>query len=112
MRCEICGSPRERPGQAHSCRTDRVVPEPEAANFALAARRVVRFGVVYAVLVALVSSLGVAGYAAVRSGVADPTTVGTQASVLLVRMISGLVGWSACSACWSPRSSGSSAPTG
>jgi hypothetical protein len=99
MRCEICDSPLDRPGQAHSCRTDRTVPDAAAETFALAGRRVVRFGVVYAVVVALVSGLGLAGYAAVRSGIADPTAVGTQASVLLVGMISGLVGWSACSAC-------------
>jgi hypothetical protein len=92
MRCEICDSPLDRPGQAHSCRTDRTVPDAAAETFALAGRRVVRFGVVYAVVVALVSGLGLAGYAAVRSGIADPTAVGTQASVLLVGMISGLVG--------------------
>ncbi|WP_089008611.1 hypothetical protein [Micromonospora viridifaciens] len=52
----------------------------------------VRFGVVYAVVVAIVSVLGLAGYAAVRSGAAEPTDLSTQASVLIVGPIAGLVG--------------------
>jgi hypothetical protein len=81
--------PVEHQGQAHSCPE---APSPAAAVFFLAARRVIRFGLVYAVVVALTGALGIAGYSAVRSGVADPTAVGTQASVLIMELVSGLVG--------------------
>jgi hypothetical protein len=60
--------------------------------FALASRRVIRFGVVYALVVVAVAALGLAGYAAISSGAADPTSVGTQASVLLGTTITGLIG--------------------
>jgi hypothetical protein len=63
-----------------------------AETFAVAGRRVIRFGVVYALVVIAVAALGLAGYAAIRSGAADPTSVGTQASVLLGTTITGLVG--------------------
>jgi hypothetical protein len=92
MRCEICGSPLDRAGQAHNCGSDRAVPDEPAGTFALAGRRVVRFGVVYAVVVAMTGAFGFAGYTAVRSGAADPTDVSTQASVLIVGAIAGLVG--------------------
>ncbi len=86
VRCEICGAPLGDAGQAHPCRSEA------AGTFALAGRRVVRFGVVYAVVVALAAALGFAGYTAIRNGLADPSDVSTQASVLLVGAIAGLVG--------------------
>jgi len=58
----------------------------------VASRRVIRFGAVYAFVVVAVAALGLAGYAAIRSGAADPTSVGTQASVLLGTTITGLIG--------------------
>ena len=61
-------------------------------TFALAGRRVVRFGVAYALVVVAVSALGLAGYAAIRSGAADPASVGTQASVALGSLVTGAVG--------------------
>jgi hypothetical protein len=61
-------------------------------TFAVASRRVIRFGVVYALVVVAVAALGLAGYAAIRSGAADPNSVGTQASVLIGSTITGLVG--------------------
>ncbi|HET9516465.1 MAG TPA: hypothetical protein VFO77_01935 [Actinoplanes sp.] len=63
-----------------------------ADTFALASRRVVRFGAVYSVVVALAGGLGLAGYTAVRSGAADPRDLSTQASFLIVGTIIGLVG--------------------
>lgn len=63
-----------------------------AETFAVAGRRVVRFGVVYAFVVVAVSALGLAGYAAIRSGAADPNSVGTQASVAIGSLVTGLVG--------------------
>jgi len=92
MRCEICETPLERPGQAHYCRTDRPVPSPSVDTFALASRRVVRFGVVYAVVVAMAGALSFGGYTAISSGAADPANLGTQASVLIGTMVAGLVG--------------------
>ena len=65
---------------------------PSAETFSLASRRVVRFGVLYAVVVAIVGALSLGGYAAIRSGAADPADLSTQASVLIVGMIAGLVG--------------------
>lgn len=61
-------------------------------TFAVAGRRVVRFGVVYALVVVAISALGLAGYAAISSGAADPSALGTQASVALGSVITGLVG--------------------
>lgn len=61
-------------------------------TFAVAGRRVIRFGVVYALVVVAVSALGLAGYAAISSGAADPTALGTQASVALGSVVTGLVG--------------------
>lgn len=90
--CEICGTPLDHPGQAHKCRADRAVPDGAAETFSLASRRVVRFGAIYAVLVAAIEALGFAGYTAVRSGAADPAAVSTQASVLIGGAITGLVG--------------------
>jgi drug/metabolite transporter (DMT)-like permease len=86
MRCEICGTTLDDPVPAHDCRSEL------ADTYALASRRVVRFGVLYAVVVAVVGALGFAGYTAIGSGAADPTAVSTQASVLLFGAITGLVG--------------------
>lgn len=61
-------------------------------TFAVAGRRVVRFGVVYALVVVAISALGLAGYAAISSGAADPSALGTQASVALGSVVTGLVG--------------------
>jgi hypothetical protein len=61
-------------------------------TFAVASRRVIRFGAVYALVVIAVAALGLAGYAAISSGAADPTSVGTQASVLLGTTITVLIG--------------------
>lgn len=91
MECEICGTSLERVGQAHTCRSGPAAPGPAAETFLLAARRVIRFGVVYAVVVLVTNALAVAGYSAVRGGLADPGAVGTQASVLIVGLISGFV---------------------
>jgi hypothetical protein len=91
MECEICGVPLERAGQAHTCRTGRAAPSPAAETFLLAARRVIRFGVVYAAVVVITGLLAIAGYSAVRSGAADPAAVGTRASVLIVGLVAGSV---------------------
>jgi hypothetical protein len=69
-------------------------PQPPGAAgeaFAVASRRVIRFGAVYAFVVVATAALGFAGYAAISSGAADPTSVGTQASVLLGATVTGLV---------------------
>ena len=92
MRCEICGSPLDHPGQGHTCRRDRAVPGAAAETFALATRRVVRFGAVYAVVVVVITLLGLAGYTAVRLGAADAVDAGTQMTVLVGSMMAGLVG--------------------
>jgi hypothetical protein len=71
-----------------------VSPRPPGAaeeTFTLASRRVIRFGAVYAFVVVATAALGLAGYAAIHSGAADPASVGTQASVLLGATITGLV---------------------
>ena len=60
-------------------------------TFALAGRRVIRFAVTYAVVVAVVAVLGLVGYTAISSGAADPTAVGTQVSVLLGATLAGLL---------------------
>lgn len=75
-------------------------PNQAADTFSLATRRVVRFGVIYAVVVTAVGALSVAGYAAIRSGAADPTEVGTQASVLIVGAVTGMWGWCAFGPMW------------
>jgi hypothetical protein len=64
---------------------------PGMETFGLAGRRVIRFGVVYAFVVVVTSALGLAGYSAIRSGAADPTAFGTQASVLIGAAVTGLV---------------------
>ena len=84
MQCEICGAPLDRPGQAHACRTGRAMHGPAAETFALADRRVVRFGVAYAVLVAIADVLG---YAAIRGGVTAPRELDSQASVVATSTI-------------------------
>jgi hypothetical protein len=67
-------------------------PDAAEETFALASRRVVRFAVGYALVVVAFAALGLAGYAAIRSGAADPASVGTQASVVLGTTLTGLVG--------------------
>lgn len=89
MRCDHRGTPLDRPGQAHSCRTDRAVPG--RSTFAVASRRVVAFGVAYVVATAVAAALTLAGYAAVRSGAADPAEPSTRQFVLIVELIIGLV---------------------
>jgi drug/metabolite transporter (DMT)-like permease len=72
-----------------------VSPRPPGAaeeTFALASRRVIRFAVGYAFVVVAISALGLAGYAAIRSGAADPNSVGTQASVAIGTTLTGLIG--------------------
>jgi hypothetical protein len=92
MRCENCGTDLASAGQPHDCRAGRRPPGEAEETFAVASRRVIRFGAVYALVVIAVAALGLAGYAAIRSGAADPTSVGTQASVLLGTTITGLIG--------------------
>jgi hypothetical protein len=92
MQCEVCGVALESAGQPHECAGKRRPPGLAEETFALASRRVVRFGAVYAVVVGAVSALGLAGYAAISSGAADPTSVGTQASVLIGTAVTGFVG--------------------
>lgn len=58
----------------------------------MASRRVIRFAAGYAFVVVAVAALGLAGYAAIRSGAADPVSVGTQVSVVLGTTLTGLVG--------------------
>ncbi|MEU4214427.1 hypothetical protein [Actinoplanes sp. NPDC026623] len=84
MRCEICGTPLERPGQAHTCRTGLPVPGPAAETFALAGRRVVRFAVAYAVIVVIANVLA---YAVLRDGVKAGGELDSQASVLATSSI-------------------------
>jgi len=91
MRCEKCGAPLDRAGEGHFCRPGREAPDELAATFALAGRRVVRFGVGYALVVVIASLLGLAGYTVIRSGAADPSALGTQASVLIGVAVVGLV---------------------
>jgi hypothetical protein len=67
-------------------------PGAEEETFAVAGRRVIRFAAGYAVVEVAVSALALAGYAAIRSGAADPTSVGTQASVAIGTTVTGLVG--------------------
>ena len=83
MRCELCGTPLDGPGRAHSC------PAVPARTFALATRRVVSFAVAYAVVVVVTAVLGLVGYAAVRGSQVD---AGVQASVLLTGLVAGVVG--------------------
>lgn len=91
MQCEVCRA-EVSPGRPHECAGKRRPPGVAEETFAVASRRVVRFGVVYAVVVVAVSALGLAGYAAITSGAADPTSIGTQASVLIGTAVTGLVG--------------------
>jgi hypothetical protein len=79
---------RDVPGHSVSPRP----PGAEEETFAVAGRRVIRFAAGYAVVDVAVSALAVAGYAAIRSGAADPTSIGTQASVALGTTVTGLVG--------------------
>ncbi|GIE95319.1 hypothetical protein [Paractinoplanes rishiriensis] len=102
MRCDICGTPLDRPGQGHFCRTNGAGTSPAAQTFALAApaaqvfaqssSRVIRSGAVYAVLVAAGTALGLAGYTAIRSGAADPAELSTQATVVIVGLVAGFIG--------------------
>lgn len=57
----------------------------------MASRRVIRFAIAYTVVAVAVSALALAGYAAIRSGAADPTSIGTQASVVVGSTLTGLV---------------------
>jgi hypothetical protein len=84
VRCEICDTPLDRPGQGHTCRTGQAAHNPSAETFALADRRVVRFGVVYAVLVVIADVLAVV---ALRSGATDVRELDSQASVLAASSI-------------------------
>jgi magnesium-transporting ATPase (P-type) len=71
-----------------------VSPRPPGAGeetFAVASRRVIRFAIGYTVVAVAVSALALAGYAAIRSGAADPTSIGTQASVALGTTVTGLI---------------------
>jgi hypothetical protein len=102
MRCDLCGTPLDRAGQGHYCRTGGpglspaaesfALDTPAAQVFALSSRRVIRFGSVYAFLVAAGTALGLAGYSAIRSGAADPAAFGTQATVAVAGLIAGLIG--------------------
>ncbi|MFY1693468.1 hypothetical protein [Plantactinospora sp. WMMB782] len=65
------------------------MPNPSADTFSLASRRVVRFSVVYAVVVATVNALGAAGFATIRGGAAQPTEL--NGSALIVAAFGGLV---------------------
>ncbi|MGK5683026.1 hypothetical protein [Actinoplanes sp. URMC 104] len=60
-------------------------------TFALASRRVMRFGAAYAIAVVVVNALALAGLTAVSNGAVDPTAVGTQASVLIGGAVAGTV---------------------
>jgi hypothetical protein len=68
------------------------VQSSTADTFALASRRVVLFAAVYAGLVVVVNVLTLAGSAAIRGGLADPAAVGTQAGVVLLSTMGGLIG--------------------
>ncbi|MEU4237546.1 hypothetical protein [Actinoplanes sp. NPDC026619] len=89
MQCDICGTPLDRPGQGHFCRRGGTAPDESGGTFSLATRRVVRFGAIYAILVAVTNALAVAGVTAIRSGAAtDPAAAG----VLIGSAITGFVG--------------------
>jgi hypothetical protein len=62
-----------------------------ADTFSLASRRVIRFSVTFAVLVVIANGLALAGVTAFKSGAADPTSVGSQASVAVIGVVLGFV---------------------
>jgi hypothetical protein len=62
-----------------------------ADTFSLASRRVIRFSVAFVVLVVIANGLGLAGLTAFKSGAADPTSFGSQASVAVIGTAVGFV---------------------
>ncbi|WP_043510960.1 MULTISPECIES: hypothetical protein [unclassified Actinoplanes] len=63
--------------------------EGNLETFGLATRRVIRFSVGYLLVSALTTVLVLAGVAALRSGAADPLSVGTQATFAITNLILG-----------------------
>ncbi len=63
--------------------------EGHLETFALATRRVIRFSVGYLVVSALTTVLVLAGVAALRSGAADPLSLGTRATFAISDLILG-----------------------
>lgn len=67
--------------------------EGNLEQFSLATRRVIRFSVAFLVVSVVAAGLVLVGVAALESGAADPSSVGTRASYLIVGMVVGLVTW-------------------
>ncbi|BCJ40242.1 hypothetical protein GCM10010168_31000 [Actinoplanes ianthinogenes] len=63
--------------------------EGRLETFSLATRRVIRFSVAYLVVSVLTTVLILAGVAALRSGVADPLSLGTRASFAIIDLVLG-----------------------
>ncbi|GIE91829.1 hypothetical protein [Actinoplanes regularis] len=63
--------------------------EGHLETFALASRRMIRFSAGYLVVSVLTTVLILAGVAALRSGAADPLSVGTQASFAITNLVLG-----------------------
>ncbi|SDT79221.1 hypothetical protein [Actinoplanes derwentensis] len=64
--------------------------EGDLDTFALATRRVIRFSMGYLVVALLTTGLTLAGVLALKSGAADPLSVGTRAGFLLGGLVAGL----------------------
>jgi hypothetical protein len=62
-------------------------------TFAQAGQRVIRFAVIFAIVVLAMTGLAVAGLTAIRGGAVDPSAVGTQAGFALTTMVLGFIGW-------------------
>ena len=67
--------------------------EGNLETFALATRRVIRFSVAFLAISVLAALFVLGGVTALRRGVADPTSVGTHASMLLATLVLGFATW-------------------
>jgi hypothetical protein len=88
MRCENCGT--EVGATDHRCPYGRQVSVGSVETFAEADRRVIRFSVIFAVVILAVVGLSYARLTAIRD---DSPSVETQAGFALSTMVLGFIGW-------------------
>lgn len=82
MVCEFCGAELERPGQGHSCVSQRPVPPELPAQWVKARRRVVFYALAYVILVVALNLIAVT-----TTGASDATQLGRTLLLLLVSLI-------------------------
>lgn len=91
MRCENCGT--EVGAAGHRCPYGRQVSVGSVETFGEASRRVIRFAVIFGVVVLAVVGLSYVRLTALRDGSVDPSSVGTVAGFAVSTMVIGFIGW-------------------